>query len=114
MTVIATVMGNIGRVETFDKYTRFSVASNSSQDGEKVTEWYSCTAWDSLATRCKVLEQGAHVTVVGRLTHAKKGNDVYQNLKVTDFVGGMKFKPATGTQPAGVAAPTANYDDVAF
>ena len=48
------IIGNIGKIEM--KYTpqgkavtEFSVAVNSKEKGEKVTEWFKCVAWERQA-----------------------------------------------------------------
>lgn len=48
-----SIIGNIGNIDM--KYTpqgkavtEFSVAVNSKVNGEKVTEWFKCTAWDKI------------------------------------------------------------------
>lgn len=56
------VIGNIGKIDM--KYTpsgkaitEFSVAVNSKVQGEKVTEWFKCAAWEKAG---EIIHQYAH------------------------------------------------------
>lgn len=51
---VLTIIGNIGKIDM--KYTpqgkavtELSVAVNSKEKGEKITEWFKCVAWEKQA-----------------------------------------------------------------
>lgn len=107
-----TITGNIGKIDTKftdtgKQVTEFSIAVNSKEKGEKVTEWFKCVAWEKTA---EIISQfatvGSKMLVSGspklETWNSKDSGEAKGQIVVTvrefEFLGGGK-KEADDTNP---------------
>ncbi len=105
------IIGRVGKVKTFDKVVRVSIATNASY--KESGEWVDRTHWNEVAifdrgTRGWVSEKvqpGDVVRVEGTLrqsSYERDGETVYTtDLVVEDFNRQPKKNPADGAEAAG-------------
>jgi single-strand DNA-binding protein len=90
------LIGNIGslQVKTFDqqkKVCNFSIAVSENYkdrngDKQKITEWFSCTTWDTTANFMeKYCHKGSKVMVEGKIRTRTWTNNDGQEVKVQEI-----------------------------
>jgi single-stranded DNA-binding protein len=111
------VVGNIGSAPKFDgDRCNFSVAVYAGKDkhtDEKLTEWFSITAWDDMAAEMREYDKGDRVMVAGRLSTWIMEKDNSKQFSITcDHIEKVAFQPPerAGTKKAKAEAPIEEFD----
>ena len=114
---------------TVASFTVGSQTYKNDANGEKITNWYRCSAWRQLGENAaKYLHKGSHVSIVGNIVFrpyvdkngaAKLSIDV--DVNDLEFLGGKNDSnnaqapaPAAPAQPPRPVAPAANAGELPF
>lgn len=106
MTVVTTIVGNVGKDAVYKEgqngkgYVSFSVGASTGWGDKKETLWFDVTKWNASPKLAEMLLKGSKVTVIGDQSEREHNGKTYKQLtaQVIDVQGRSGAGSDTGAQ----------------
>lgn len=124
MTVITTIVGNVGKdavhksTQGGKEFVSFPVAAKVGWGEREQTLWFDVTKWSGSQKLADMLLKGSKVTVIGRLSTREHEGKTYLQIEAQELVPTGRSEGGAGNSYASkqqaVAGDVDDLDDVPF